>query len=71
MGWTRDVLLNFINADAYRNSNKPKLHNFNKALPEHLQDQVDEILKSSYNLSFLGIDKSVKELELEHRIIKR
>ena len=71
MGWTRDVLLNFINADAYRNADKPKLHNFNKALPEHLQDQADEILKSSYNLSFLNIDKPVKELELERRIIEK
>ncbi|MCL2144612.1 MAG: PDDEXK nuclease domain-containing protein [Endomicrobia bacterium] len=71
MGWTRDVLLNFINADAYRNAKNPKLHNFNKVLPEHLQDQADEILKSSYNLSFLGIERPVKELELEKRILEK
>jgi predicted nuclease of restriction endonuclease-like (RecB) superfamily len=71
MGFTRDVLLNFIKSNAYKNSKSPKLHNFNKALPEHLQEQADEILKSSYNLSFLGIDKPIKELELERRIIEK
>jgi predicted nuclease of restriction endonuclease-like (RecB) superfamily len=33
MGWSRNVLLNQIKADAYRISLKKKQHNFEKALP--------------------------------------
>jgi predicted nuclease of restriction endonuclease-like (RecB) superfamily len=72
MGWTRDVLLNFIKADAYRNSKiLPKQHNFNKALPEHLQEQADEILKTTYNLDFLKVTTAIKERELEQRLVEK
>jgi len=72
MGWSRDVLLNFIKADTYRHSKVlPKQHNFAKALPEHLQEQADEVLKSTYNLEFLGIAKPIKERELERRLIEK
>ncbi|MDR1201530.1 MAG: PDDEXK nuclease domain-containing protein [Tannerellaceae bacterium] len=72
MGWTRDVLLNFIKADTYRNSKiLPKQHNFNKALPEHLQEQADEILKTTYNLDFLKVTTAIKERELEQRLVEK
>ena len=46
MGWTRNLLLNFIKVDSYHNACElPKLHNFETTLPEHLQEQADEILK--------------------------
>ena len=48
-----------------------KTHNFPLALPEHLAEQADEMLKSSYNLDFLGIRRPVKERELEDRLIER
>jgi predicted nuclease of restriction endonuclease-like (RecB) superfamily len=48
-----------------------KTHNFPLALPEHLAEQADEMLKSSYNLEFLGIRRAVKERELEDRLIER
>jgi predicted nuclease of restriction endonuclease-like (RecB) superfamily len=72
MGWTRDVLLNFIKADTYKNTKSlPQQHNFRKALPEHLQEQASEMLKSTYNLGFLGLLQPVKERELERRLVEK
>ena len=69
-GWTRNVLLNQIKADVYERAvAEKKTHNFELALPEHLAEQADEMLKSSYNLEFLGIRRAVKERELEDRLI--
>jgi predicted nuclease of restriction endonuclease-like (RecB) superfamily len=72
MGWTRNTLLNFIKADAYRNSKElPKQYNFDSSLPEHLQEQADEMLKATYNLGFLNIARPIKELELERRLVEK
>ena len=72
MGWTRNLLLNFIKANTYHNAKKlPKLHNFENTLPEHLQEQADEMLKTTYNLGFLGITHQIKERELEKRLIEK
>ncbi len=69
-GWTRRVLLNQIKAGAYERSlAEGKSHNFPAALPEHLAEQAEETLKSSYNLEFLGIHRAVKERDLEDRLI--
>jgi predicted nuclease of restriction endonuclease-like (RecB) superfamily len=71
-GWSRNVLLNQIKAGAYERAVKEKkTHNFPLALPEYLVEQADEVLKSSYNLEFLGIRREVKERELEDRLISR
>ena len=71
-GWTRNVLLNQIKAGAYQRSlAEGKTHNFPSTLPEHLAEQAEEALKSSYNLEFLGISHEVKERELENRLIEQ
>jgi len=71
-GWSRNVLLNQIKAQAYERSlAEGKSHNFPSALPEHLAEQAEEALKSSYNLEFLGIRRQVRERELEDRLIDR
>lgn len=71
-GWTRNVLLNQIKAGAYERSlAEGKTHNFPSTLPEHLAEQAEEALKSSYNLEFLGISHEVKERELETRLIEQ
>jgi predicted nuclease of restriction endonuclease-like (RecB) superfamily len=71
-GWSRNVLLNQIKARAYERAvTEKKTHNFPLALPEYLAEQADEMLKSSYNLEFLGIRREVKERELEDRLISR
>jgi len=72
MGWTRNLLLNFINADTYRNAKElPKLHNFETTLPEHLQEQATEMLKPTYNMGFLGVRHQIKERELERRLVEK
>jgi predicted nuclease of restriction endonuclease-like (RecB) superfamily len=54
-GWSRHVLLNQIKAQAYERSlAEGKSHNFPKVLTEHLAEQTEEALKSSYNLEFFG-----------------
>lgn len=72
LGWSRSVLLNQIKAGAYERAvTSKKTHNFALALPEHVAEQAHEMLKSSYNLEFLGISRAVKERELEDRLISR
>ncbi len=71
-GWSRNVLLNQIKAQAYKRAlSENKSHNFDRALPEYLSEQADEALKSEYNLEFLGLQEGVKERELENRMIER
>lgn len=71
-GWSRNVLLNQIKAGAYERSlTEGKTHNFPAALPEHLAEQAEEALKSSYNLEFLGISREIKERELEDLLIEQ
>lgn len=71
-GWSRNVLLNQIKAGAYERAvTEKKTHNFPLALPEHLAEQANEMLKSTYNLEFLGLRQAVRERELEDRLISR
>lgn len=71
-GWSRNVLLNQIKANSYERSlAEGKQHNFKIALPEHVADQAEEALKSSYNLEFLGIRREIRERELEDRLIDK
>lgn len=71
-GWSRNVLLNQIKVGAYeRVVTEKKTHNFPLALPEYLAEQAEEMMKSSYNLEFLGISREVKERELEDRLVSR
>lgn len=70
LGWTRDVLLNQIKAQAYERAVKEKkTHNFETALPEHFAEQANEIVKSRYDFGFLGVGQAIKEQELEDRLI--
>jgi predicted nuclease of restriction endonuclease-like (RecB) superfamily len=71
-GWSRNVLLNQIEAGAYERSlAEGKRHNFKIALPEHLAEQAEEALTSCYNLEFLGVRREIKERELEDRLIDK
>lgn len=72
MAWSRAVLLNQIKAEAYeRHIELPKQTNFSKTLPEHLAEQADETIKSSYNLEFLGINEPVLESQLENELLRK
>jgi len=69
---SRNILLNFIKADSYKNTKLlPKHHNFAHTLPEELQEQANEILKSTYNLEMLELQQPLKERELEQRIVEK
>jgi predicted nuclease of restriction endonuclease-like (RecB) superfamily len=71
-GWSRAVLLNQIKAQAFeRAKSEKKTHNFTVALPEHFAEQADEMLKSRYNLEFLGLARPMRERELEDKLIGR
>ena len=71
-GWSRNVLLNQLKAGAYERAvTEKKTHNFDLALPEHFAEQAEEMLKSSYNLEFLGLRHAVRERQLEDRLISR
>ncbi len=72
LGWSRSVLLNQIKAGAFERAVKEKkTHNFELALPEHFAEQAGELLKSRYNLEFLGLGRAVKERELEDKLVER
>jgi predicted nuclease of restriction endonuclease-like (RecB) superfamily len=71
-GWSRNVLLNQIKAGTYERAViEKKTHNFPLAMPEYLAAQADEMMKSRYNLEFLGLRREVQERELEDRLISR
>ncbi len=66
------MLLNQIKSGAYERAViEKKTHNFSVALPEHFAEQAEEMLKSRYNLEFLGIARPMKERELEDRLVSR
>jgi predicted nuclease of restriction endonuclease-like (RecB) superfamily len=69
---SRNILLNSIKANSYKNSKLlPKQNNFALTLPEQLQEQANEILKSTYNLEMLGLKYPLKERELEQRLVEK
>ncbi len=70
-GWSRNTLLNQIKAEAHtRQAVLQKQHNFKDTLPVHLTEQATEILKSDYNLEFLGIAEPLLERQLEKRLVE-
>lgn len=71
-GWSRELLLNYIKADDYKLANKTeKSHNFDTVLPNAIANQAEEILKCNYNLGFLGINKPLREIELEKKLVEK
>lgn len=71
-GWSRAVLLNQIKADTFgRSLREKKTHNFEMALPDDMAEQAEEMLKSRYNLEFLGLKQRMRERDLEQRLIER
>ncbi len=70
-GWSRDILRNQINANAYKTLKiEPKTHNFQQTLSQNLAEQAQEALKSEYNLEFLGLSALVRERELENQLLQ-
>jgi len=63
-GWSRAVLMNFIEADLYSVQGKSQT-NFSRLLPEPQSDLANQILKDPYNFDFITLTDNYKEKELE------
>ena len=63
-GWSRAVLLNFIDTDLYVRKGKA-ISNFNVALPDAESDLAQEITKDPYDFNFLTLETRYRESELK------
>lgn len=71
-GWSRDMLLHAVKGNYYENLlATPQSNNFSQTLPAPVAEYANEVFRSRYNLGFLGITEPVKELKLEHRLVKK
>lgn len=72
-GWTRDMLTNAINLGMYEHHclSVEKDNNFDTTLPSLQAQYANEVLKSTYNLGFLGVTEPILELDLEHRLVEK
>jgi len=69
-GWNRNVLMHHIKTDLYNRDNKKgKTTNFELTLSSELSELATDIIKSEYNLEFLGVNQNFKERELENSIL--
>ncbi|MCK4329122.1 DUF1016 family protein [candidate division WOR-3 bacterium] len=68
-GWSRNVLVHQIEAEAYKQTKIKKIHNFPETLPAHLAEQADLTMKDTYTLDFLDIAEPISERKLERELI--
>ena len=66
--WSRAVLVHQMETGLYKRKGKA-LSNFEYTLPAPQNDLARELLKSSYNLDFLGLSEKANEKELEDALI--
>lgn len=67
-GWSRAMLMNFIDADLYKSQGK-SVNNFDRFLPDVQSDLAKETLKDPYNFDFLTLTENYKEKELEDALV--
>ena len=67
-GWSRNTLLNYIDADLYERSQNA-LTNFRRTLPEESSDLALELAKDPYNFSFTGISDIYNERKLKDALV--
>ncbi len=63
-GWSRAVLLNFLDTDLYERQGKA-VSNFSRLLPDVQSDLAAQTLKDPYNFDFLTLTDNYRERELE------
>ena len=68
-GWSRNVLMNFIEAGLYKAEGKA-LTNFANCLPNPQSDLAQQVLKDPYNFDFLTMREGYAERELEDALTK-
>lgn len=67
-GWSRDVLLNFMDTDLYEREGKA-LTNFTRTLPDEASDLAQELTKDPYNFAFTGIAQPYNERILKDALL--
>lgn len=67
-GWSRNVLLNFIDTDIYERQGKSQT-NFKRTLPEETSDLAQEITKDPYDFAFTGITGRYNERLLKDKLL--
>ncbi|WP_288941658.1 PDDEXK nuclease domain-containing protein [uncultured Alistipes sp.] len=67
-GWSRDVLLNFMDSDLYEREGKA-LTNFTRTLPDETSDLAQELTKDPYNFAFTGITNPYNEQILKDALL--
>ena len=67
-GWSRSMLLNFINTDMYERQGKA-LTNFNATLPKITSELAQELTKDPYNFAFTGITQPYNERILKDALL--
>ena len=67
-GWSRNVLLNFIDTDLYERQGKA-LTNFKNTLPDETSDLAQELTKDPYNFAFTGITSKYNERLLKDALL--
>lgn len=67
-GWSRGVLLNFLDTDLYERQGKA-LTNFNRTLPDETSDLAQELTKDPYDFAFTGITGRYNERLLKDALL--
>jgi len=67
-GWSRNMLLNFLDTDLYEREGKA-LTNFKRTLPEITSQLAQEITKDPYNFAFTGITGKYNERKLKDALL--
>ena len=68
-GWSRDVLLNFLDTDLYERSGKA-ITNFSATLPAIDSDLAQQLTKDPYQFDFFKLKDRYKESELKDELVK-
>lgn len=63
-GWSRAVLLNFLDTDLYERQGKA-VSNFSRLLPDGQSELAQQTLKDPYTFDFITLTDHYKERELE------
>lgn len=67
-GWSRAMLLNWIDTGLYERSGKA-LTNFKDTMPETSSDLAQELTKDPYNFAFAGVTKRYNEAQLKEALL--
>ncbi len=70
--WSRDMLLNAIKMNGFSlHKNEHRDNNFSSTLTSPQSNMANEIFKDSYNLGFIGVEKTFVERDLEKRLVDK